>query len=189
MGGSRIRIVPLVAVPILFVWHQIKPGTEHMVWRVWNLFRSKRSVYREQVLSQLARLASIDPRGGHHKIKDNPDVLTLIDAGYREDRPVGRTAISIATKLQSRFVETLDPDQRALVIRQLHETNAGQIAAALRESMDGRSAGPANELAYETVVLATSIFMAKALLDDGEIKESDYEAFWSSVVGPLSTTP
>jgi hypothetical protein len=180
--------MPLIAVPALYIWYQMKPGIEHIAWRTRKAFRSKRSVYREEVLRNLSQLACIDPRGRDYKIRDNARVLSLIDARYAENQSAGRAAIFIASGVQSHFVETLTPDQRLLVIRQLRETNAGQIASALQGAMEGKSID-LDSPSFETIVLGTSIFMAKALLDDGEIKQLDYEMFWSEIFDALAGKP
>jgi hypothetical protein len=107
-------------------------------------------------------------------------------ARYAENQSPYRAAIFIAASLQSHFIETLTADQRALLVRQLQNTDYGQIANALESAVKDEISEFPDGLTFEAIVIAISIFMARALLEDGKIEQSEFEMFDSEVFGALA---
>jgi hypothetical protein len=143
---------------------------------------SKRRKYRHEVLGGLYALLYLYPRGRDKIIKDFPGVAGLIRAKYYpQGIPPQRAALLLATVILTKLAEALTAEERALIAQQLAHLEIRKIHSIAQDVTAGKALP--SELAFGAIMFGHSIVMARALVDDREVEQFDYDMFVSEVFG------
>jgi hypothetical protein len=144
----------------------------------------KRQKYRKQVLDSLYAVLYVYPRGRNNIIKDHPRIRDLIKRNFAEGATPERAALLLAAAVLAHLIETLPPDRRADVDRQLRQIDMRQPTAIMSDAMSNGSS--LKEVAFETTVLGNAIIGAQTLLDRKQVDQADCATFESEIFGALS---
>jgi hypothetical protein len=142
-----------------------------------------RQKYKKRVLGSLYAMLYLYPRGRDNIIKDYPGIRDSIKSNFGEGTKPQRAALLASAAILANLVETLSADQRALIYGQLRQMDMRQIRAMLRDVMAGKSFP--KEIAFGTIMIGNAIMMARTLVEDKEVEQSDYDMFASEVFGAL----
>jgi hypothetical protein len=144
----------------------------------------ERQKYKKQVLGSLYAVLYLYPRGRDKIVKDHPGVREAIKSNFADGTKPQRAALLMAGSILANVVETLSPDQRALINGQLQQLDMRQVRAMLKDVMAGKPLPQG--IVFGSIMFGTAIMMAKTYLEDKEVDQFDYDNFASEVFGALA---
>jgi hypothetical protein len=144
----------------------------------------ERQKYKKQVLGSLYAVLYLYPRGRDNIVKDYPGVHDAIKSNFADGTKPQRAALLMAGSILANVVETLSPDQRALISGQLGQLDMRQVRAMLKDVMAGKKLPEG--IVFGTIMLGVAIMMARTYVDDKEAEKSDYDMFASELFGALA---
>src|SRR6516165_3240498 len=115
----------------------------------------QRQRYKNQVLGSLYAVLYLYPRGRDKIVKDYPGVHDAIKSNFADGTKPQRAALLMAGSILANVVETLSPDQRALISGQLGQLDMRQVRAMLKDVMAGKKLPEG--IVFGTIMLGVAI--------------------------------
>ena len=104
--------------------------------------QERRRQYEKQVLDCLRSLLYLYSRGRDQIATDCPHALAEIDTDFDANLSPQRSAIFATLTIIGDIVETLEPEQRLLMLRQVQQLDVQQFEADLNDLMAGKDPFP-----------------------------------------------